>query len=88
MWIKDERFILYLKGYSSRWSNNFIYVPVNSNTCSCNDNIIRRGRIRMKITMNENDYLVIEILGEPRNEVKQIIWVHGDGGVSKTERKE
>ncbi len=42
----------------------------------------------MKLTLNENESIVIEILGEPNNELKQIIWVHGDGKVTKSERKD
>ena len=35
----------------------------------------------MKVTMLENESLVVEILGEPRNETKHIIIIHGDGSV-------
>ena len=42
----------------------------------------------MKITMLENEALVIEILGEPNNTRKQIIWVYGNGEVTKSDRGE
>ena len=37
----------------------------------------------MKVIMLEDESLIIEILGEPLNETKHIIIIHGDGSIGK-----